>query len=418
MIATRVRARTASLRTSKRPLFPLGSLALVPLVALLLSSCGRTEAKPTAATPQPAKPVAVSLVPAAERSLPSTLDVTGALTADAQTDMASEIEQRVVEVLVERGQYVAAGQVVARLDAQDATNQLREAEATEAQIRERLGLTSGQVFDALKTPDVQQARAVMDRAEADYQRFAALVGEGAVSRAEHDLRRADYLSTRAQYETATNQARQLYQSLLAQRVRVAMGQKAVADTVIRAPYAGVIAERAASVGRFMKKGDRVATIVRVDPLRIELNVPEGAVTAVRKGQRVAFAVQSYPDRQFDGTIAYVGPAVKSDSRALVVEAIVPNPRSVLQPGLFATARIELPAGRPSVMIPAGALRTDGGTAKVFVAKGGRAEARIVQAGREAGGEVEILRGLAVGERVVDRPGPDLTDGAAITASSD
>jgi membrane fusion protein (multidrug efflux system) len=242
------------------------------------------------------------------------------------------------------------------------------------------------------------------------------VDDGAVSRAEHDLRRADYLAAKAQYETAVNQMRQLYQSLLAQKVRVAMGRKAVEDTIIRAPFSGVIAEKAANVGRYTKKGDRIATIVRVDPLRIELTIPEGAVAAVHRGQKVSFSVQSYPDRQFEGTIAYIGPAVRADSRALVVEAIVPNPKAVLQPGLFATAHIELPAARPSVLVPAAAVRNDGGVSKLFVAKGDRAEVRIVQVGRDADERLEILRGLAAGERVVSPQTAALTDGAPLTIS--
>jgi membrane fusion protein (multidrug efflux system) len=367
-------------------------LGLAPLTLLLMTGCGNTEAKLPAKAEEPPQPISVSLVAAQERTLPTTLDVTGTLMADAQTDIASEIEQRVVEISVERGQYVTAGQVVARMDDQDAKNQLHEAEATEAQIRERLGLVNGQTFDPLKTPEVQQARANTDRAEADYKRFAQLLEEGAISRSEHDLRRADYLATKAQYETTINQMRQLYQSLLAQKVRVAMGRKAVEDTIIRAPWSGVIAEKAVSVGRYTKKGDRIATIVRVDPLRIELTIPEGAVAAVRTGQRVAFSVQSHPDRQFEGAIAYVGPAVRADSRALVVEAIVPNPKALLQPGLFATARIELPAGRPSVMVPTAAVKGEGGVFKLFVAKNDRAEARLVQVGRETDGRLEILRG--------------------------
>jgi membrane fusion protein, multidrug efflux system len=393
-------------------------LGLAPLTLLLMTGCGNTEAKLPAKAEDPPQPISVSLVAAQERTLPTTLDVTGTLMADAQTDIASEIEQRVVEISVERGQYVTAGQVVARMDDQDAKNLLREAEATEAQIRERLGLVNGQAFDPLKTPEVQQARATMERAEADYKRFAQLIEDGAVSRSEHDLRRADCLATKAQYETTVNQMRQLYQSLLAQKVRVAMGRKAVEDTIIRAPFSGLIAEKAVSVGRYTKKGDRIATIVRVDPLRIELTIPEGAVAAVRKGQKVSFMVQSYPGRQFEGTIAYVGPAVRAESRALVVEAIVPNPKALLQPGLFATARIELPAARPSVMVPAAAVKSDGGVFKLFIAKGDRAEARLVQVGREAAGRLEILRGLAAGERVVSPHVPGLADGAPIAAAQE
>jgi len=140
-------------------------LGLAPLTLLLMTGCGNTEAKLPAQAEESPQPISVSLVAAKERTLPTALDVTGTLMADAQTDIASEIEQRVVEISVERGQYVTAGQVVARMDDQDAKNLLREAEATEAQIRERLGLVNGQIFDPLKTPEVQQARATMERAD-------------------------------------------------------------------------------------------------------------------------------------------------------------------------------------------------------------------------------------------------------------
>ncbi len=300
------------------------------------------------------------------------------------------------------------------MDDQDAKNLLREAEATEAQIRERLGLVNGQTFDPLKTPEVQQARATMERAEADHKRFVQLVDEGAVSRAEHDLRRADYLAAKAQYETTVNQMRQIYQSLLAQKVRVAMGRKAVEDTIIRAPFSGVIAEKAANVGRLHEEG-RPHRHHRAGGSRSASSSrsPKARSLPCARGRRVSFSVQSYPDRQFEGTIAYVGPAVRADSRALVVEAIVPNPKALLQPGLFATARIELPAARPSVMVPAAAVKNEGGVFKLFVAKNDRAEARIVQVGREAGGSVEILRGLGAGERVVSPQAAGLADGTPI-----
>lgn len=394
----------------------LAWLVLAPIAALILTGCGRTEAK-QAKEPEPTRPIPVTLVEAGQRQLQQALDVTGTLMADAQTDVGAEVEQRVVEVLVERGQVVREGAVLVRLDQTDALNQLREAEAMEAQTRARLGLENGRGFDVKQTPEVRQARVSVERAEADYRRFAQLVEDGAISRSEHDLRRADYLAAKEQLETVENQVRQLYQTLQAQRARVAMARKLLEDTVIRAPFAGLVAEKHVNVGRFMKKGDRVATVVRVDPLRVELTIPEAAVAAVRRGQKVTFSVQTHPDRRFEGTIAYVGPAVRADSRALVVEAIVPDPGGLLHPGLFATARIELPATRPSLLVPATAVQNESGISKLFVARNERAELRIVQLGQELNGQVEILRGLAAGERVIARPVEGLADGAPITAQN-
>jgi len=375
--------------------------------------CGNSEAKNPVVAAAP-KPVAVSTVLAEARALPRDLDVTGTLQADAQTEVASETSGRVLAVNVERGTVVKAGAVLARLDAEDARSALREAEATAAQTQARLGLGAGDAFDATRTAEVRKARATMERAELEYQRYARLVEMGAVSRSDYDLRRMEAATAREQYEASLNESRQLYQSLLAQRARIEIARRALADTNVRAPYDGLVAEKHATVGQYLQKGARVATLVRVDPLRVELIVPEVAVAAVRRGQKVSFGVQAYPDTRFDGVIAYVGPSVKADSRALVVEALVPNADGRLQPGLFATARIELPAGKPSVLVPAAAVRTEAGVSKLWVVKQDRAEMRLVQLGREVGDRVETLRGVAAGEPVVAPYSDNLQDGAVVT----
>jgi RND family efflux transporter MFP subunit len=391
----------------------LPSAAVIPLAALWLAACGDSEA--TKAIPDTApRPIAVATALVEERAVPATLEVTGTLTADARTDVAAEGDGRLVQVAIERGMVVAAGSVVARLDEQDAANQLREAEATEAQTRARLALGENGSFDPSQTAEARRSRAFMERAATEYQRYARLVDDGAVSRSEYDAKRADAIAFREQYEEILNQMRQLYQTLQAQKARVALARKALADTTIRAPYAGWVAEKFVNVGDYVKKGTRVATVMRVDPLRVELSIPEAAVAAVRKGQTVRFTVQAYPDRTFEGTIAYVGPALRPDARALVVEAVVPNPKAVLQPGLFASARIELPATTPTPVVPAAAVRTEAGVARLYVVAGGRAELRYVQLGRQADGLAEVVRGVKVGERVAISEVDRLADGAAVS----
>jgi RND family efflux transporter MFP subunit len=359
----------------------------------------------------------VATTPVEARRLGAGLEVTGTLTADAQTDLAAEVAGRVIEVLIERGAHVKAGAPLARLDPQTAQHQLREAEATEAQTRVRLGLVPGKRFDPREIPEVRVAQLNMEQAEADFKRYAELVDAGAVSRSEHDLKRTSYLSAKEQYESTVNQQRQLYETLLAQQARVAQSKKGLADTVVRAPYDGVVAERAVSVGQVVPAGGRIATLLRVHPLRVELTIPEAAVAAVARGQKVQFRVQSYPDRQFEGTIAYLGPAVRTDSRALVAEAVVPNPEALLPPGLFATARIELPGGTPVMVVPAAAVRRVDAVARVYVVKAGRAEARVVQLGRAVGDLWEVVTGVTVGERVVTEGADRVSDGMPVRDTS-
>ena len=392
--------------------------ALIALgLALMLAGCGGdSEARHPA--PQESTPVLHVATVAAETSrLADELEVTGTLMADAQADVASEGAGRVLEVFVERGTPVGAGAVLARLDSEDARSSLREAEATEAQTQAKLGLGPGDTFDATRTPDVQRARASMERAAADHERYVRLVEQGFVARSEYDLKKADWLTAKAQYDASLNEARQAYQTLLAQRARAAIARRALADTEIRAPWDGTVAEKHVTAGQYLSRGARVATLVRIDPLRIELTIPESAVAAVRKGQKVSFGVQSRPDVRFDGTIAYVGPSLRADARSLVVEALVPNRDGRLSPGLFASARIELPAMRPAVLVPASAVRTEAGVSKVWVIKNERAEMRLVQPGRVLEGQVELLRGIAAGDRVVREYDERLIDGAVVATTA-
>jgi RND family efflux transporter MFP subunit len=387
------------------------------LAALGLAACGATEAKPAPQAAPAPSPVAVTWATAEERELPRGLEVTGTLSADARTEVAAETTGRVVQVLVERGQAVAAGQVIARLDRAEAEHELAQAEATEGQTRARLGLAEGGRLAPADTPEVRQKRATLERAQLDNERYQELAREGVVSRSDLDAKRTAYMEAKEDLEGTINQMRQLAQQLRAQQAQVALKRKALADTEIRAPYAGLVAERHANVGDLLQRGSKVATVVKTSPLRAELTIPETAAAAVRAGQKVSFTVQTYPDRRFEGTIKYVGPSLSREARSLVAEAVVPNGEGLLKPGLFAAALIELPGSRPAVLVPETALTTQAGVSRVYVVVDGRAEERLVQPGDRAGGLVEIHRGVQAGERVVTTGAERLADGVMVAAAA-
>ena len=145
-----------------------------------------------------------------------------------------------------------------------------------------------------------------------------------LSQSEFDQKKAQTESAERQYDVARNGAAQQYQSLLAARARVTVAQKALADTTVRSPFAGVVGERFVSVGDYVTRGTKVASVMRVDPLRVELTVPEQYVSAVATGRAVTFEVDAYPGETFTGQVRYVSPSVAADTRALTIEAIVPN----------------------------------------------------------------------------------------------
>lgn len=389
-------------------------LAAALLAALFAAGCSAGNAK---STDQPSAAAAIAIAPATavERPLARFIRATGTLMADEQADVAAETAGRVTATPIERGTPTSLGGALIHVSATETDAQLKEAEANAAQIEARLGMTSGGALDVNAVPEVQNARASYDLAQSELNRIKSLLDQRVVSPSEYEQRRTQMEATRQQYEAAKNSAAQQFQSLQAARARVALARKASTDTVVRAPFDGVVAQRLVSVGDYVTKGMKVAVVVRINPLRMQLTIPEQFVSAVGVGQPVTFEVDAYADRTFEGRVKYVSPALQADQRALTIEAVVPNPKAELKPGLFATARIEQPARTPGVLVPAGAVQTTAGTSRVYVVTGDHVEERIVTTGQTVEASIEITRGLKAGERVATTNVAKLVDGMKITS---
>jgi RND family efflux transporter MFP subunit len=361
--------------------------------------------------------VAVNTTRPVIQPLVRTLRVTGTVVADEQAEVSAEAPGRVTATPVERGTPVTKGVLLVQISGEQAGAQLAEADANAARIAAGLGLTADGTFDVEGVPDVANARADLDLARAEYERIRALLDQRVVSRSEYDQRQTRVEAARQRYESERNKAQQEYRSWQAARARVALAQKGVHDTSIRAPFTGIVAERLVSVGDFVTVGTRVATIVRIDPLRIVLTVPEQSVSQVRVGQPVTFRVDAFPGRTFEGAVRFISPALRADQRALTVEALVANPDGVLKPGLFATAELARPA-EDALMIDKRAVHAAGKTSRVFVVKDGVLEERIVTVGQQKDPLVEILGGLDAGTIVALPGATPLAEGLHVRAAAD
>lgn len=376
------------------------------------TGCGSSSDAVAAAAAKP-EPLSITTATVESRPIDRFLHVTGSLVADEQAEVSAEIAGRVVETPIERGTRVAAGTALVRISASETSAQLAEADANAAQIEARLGLAAGQPFDPMRVPDVMNARASVDLAEAEFNRIKSLLDQRVVSQSEFDQRRAQVEAARQQFQMAQNVAQQSYRSLEAARARIGLARKSLADTSIRAPFAGIVAERLVSVGDYVTRGARVATVVRVDPLRVELTVPEQSIALVQVGQPVRLTVDAYPGETFVATVRFVSPSVRADQRALTVEAIAPNADGRLKPGLFVTAGIRQRASTPALLAPASALETVAGTSRVFVVIGDKVEERIVTLGERVGDQIEVTTGVAQGDIVALEPRGRLLDGTAV-----
>jgi len=420
--------------------------AVSMVLFLSLAACQRSE---TSASNTPAAGKAaiqtptVATVRAITREVSATVQATGSFVAHESSDVAPNEAGIVVTTLVDVGDFVQQGQVIARLDDRDAKLRIdqaraaqQQAEASVRQAQSKIGLGQNQAFDPNTVPEVLAAKAAYESAvaqqrlaQADSKRYENLVNTGDVSRSAYDkactqVKTADAQvnATRQQYEASLNAARQNYQGVATQeasqlgtRAQLAMAEKVLADAQIRAPFAGYVSARPVTPGEYVSTSSKIATILRVTPIKPELQVPELYAQQMKRGLSVGASVTGYAGRVFQGSVTAINPAVDPNSRTFIVEVTFANGDVALRPGMFATARIVLPGSTQGIYIPQTALITDATTnsSQVFLIRDGKARLAVVQVGERDGDLVRILTGIPADAVLAIDHLQDLYDGQSV-----
>lgn len=411
--------------------YQLGLLALLLIAIVALGvSCGgskanvRNDNKGTSADPVL---IDVTTAQAITRELPNFFEATGSLAGDEQTDVAPQTSGKVVALGVDIGSHVNKGQMLIRLDdaelklrVEQAVAQLEQTKAAVRQAEEKIGLRPGQTFDPTRVAEVAGAKVAYDLAEKNLRRAEKLIESGDVSRSYYDQQRAQSDQLKEVYEAALAQARQNYAAVEVARTNVAnaesqlaLARKNLSYAVITAPFDGYVAERTADLGEYVSPQQKVATIVKTNPLRIRIDIPEQAIPEVQVGQSVSMSTSAWPDKNFSGHIARIAPSVSASSRTLSIEAEIENNSGVLKPGQFATVRILQNRPQQAVLVPKKAVITENDSSHVFVIKNGHAELRLVQIGQTEGDLLQVKSGVASGELIATGNLEQLTDGAAV-----
>jgi len=421
----------------------------VMAASLLLAGCGAkqgpVEAKTDAVEGGQRTPV-VTAVRAISRPVAAAVQVTGSFVAKESSDVAPQAAGRVIETPVDVGDFVKQGQLIARFEDRDPKLRLDQAIATEQQAEaslrqaeSKIGLGAGQKFDANAVPEVLSAKAAYDsaaaqakQAEADAQRYENLVKTGDVSRSAYEKARtsadsaeAQANSARQQYEAMLNGARQNFQSisaaqasLEAMRAQTALARKAMDDTLIRAPFAGYVSARPIAVGQYVALTSKIATVVLITPIKLELQVPELNAPEMKLNSDVEASVPGFPGRLFRGKVTAINPAIDPNSRTFTVVAEFANTDLALKPGMFATARILLPGSSTGLFVPRLAVSTDPTTnsSQLFFIRDGKARVAVVQLGIVDGDMVQILSGIAADAIVATDHIQDLYDSQSVQVS--
>lgn len=396
---------------------------------LLAISCGGSKANVRNEAGTAAVPAAIEVTtaPAILRDLPRFFEATGSLAGDQQTDVAPSVAGKVTAIGVDLGSYVKRGQMIVRLDDVDsklrveqAQAQLDQSKAALRQAEEKVGLRPGQNFDVNRIPEVVNARVTLELAEKNLRRAEKLIESGDVSRSTYDEQKARRDQLKEVYEAAISLGRQNFAAVATARANVenaqsqlGLARRNLSYALVFSPIDGYVAERTADLGEYVSPSSKVATIVRINPLRIRIDIPEQAIPEVRVGQSVSVTTSAWPDKNFSGRIARISPNVSPTSRTLTVEAEVENGSGVLKPGQFASVRILQQRAEPAVLVPARAVRTESGVSRIFVIKDGHAQQRLVQLGQSESDLVEVKGGVAADEQVATSNVDQLSDGVAV-----
>jgi len=354
-------------------------------------------------------PISVELTTSTTRELPRKAGVSGVLAAQEELVLGFEVTGRVATLDVDVGDVVAEGTLVAALSTREFELALERAKAAIGATEAKLGITHGadlEQFDVEDAPAVREASAVLVEARLNRARIAELVAEKLQPGSQLDAAEATLAVATSRLQRAHDEVRTWLAEARLSRVESLQADKRLADCRVVAPWSGRVAARHAAIGQVVQAGSSVITLLRVDPLRLRLRVPDRLAVDVAIGQTVEFTVDGAEDIQRTGRVVRAGPAIDRGDRTRLIEAQVENADGVLLPGAFCRAQIVTAPAVPVVVVPRTALLTFAGVNRVFsvvpAGEGGKTKAKgyIVQLGRTVGDDVEVTSGLAAGVDIV------------------
>jgi membrane fusion protein (multidrug efflux system) len=337
--------------------------AWVILVAasLLIGGCsgkGAQGGPPGGAMP----PTQVETIKVAAHPLVNQFETVGTLRAQESAVIRPEIDGKVVAINFADGQSVGAGTSLFVLDPSLAQADLNEA----------------------NTNLVNSRRAAA--------RARELASKQLIARADLD---------KASAEFGVDQA------------RATSARTRLDKTRIRAPFAGVVGLRQISVGDYVKAGDALVDLVRMDPIEVDLKAPEVVLSTLATGQKINLLVDAFPSRTFTGEIVAIAPTVDLGGRSVLLRARLANSDGVLRPGMSARVQIELGMNPNALLIPEQAIWPNGDQKMVYVVRDGKAKLLPVTLGARQPGTVEVVSGLNAGDEVIVSGQLKLFDGAPV-----
>ncbi len=361
---------------------------------------------------------AVKTAAVTQESVRRSIEVVGTLAAEDEVTLSAQAEGLVRRIMADLGDPVKAGQPLIEIDREKLEYSLDQQKAALASALTRYGATDPASLPSVEeTPDVRRAAAELAQAKqartrADELHKRQLIPQQALDDAETSLR-----TKQAQYDLALQNARNLRSDIDASGAATKLADRQLRDTYVRAPFDGFVQKRMVNLGQLVNGQTQVMTVVRVNPLRLQGEIPERMAPWIKQGQAITLIVDAYPGKTFNATVSRISPGVNTQTRTFAFEATAPNPDATLKPGTFARAHLETALVEPVLTVPYAAMQYRYGVYRAFVVNGDQLVLRELKTGDRLGDRMEILDGLKLGETIAASDVDTLTDGMKIATAT-
>jgi len=338
----------------------------------------------------------------------SEIKLPGTIQAATEAPILARADGYLKRRLVDIGDRVKAGQVVAEIDAPELDQQLRQAEAAIAQAQAAMEQAQA---------NLEQGKANRDLARITSERWKSLASRGIASQQETDQYQAQFAAQNASVQALEKAISAQGSNVVVARANLARLQEVQNYRMVRAPFDGVITLRNVDVGALVSTGNTLLyRLAQTDNLRTYVNVPQSGASGVHIGQKAVLTISNFPGRVFRGTVTRTANALDPASRTMLVEIDVPNTDGALLSGTYAEVTLSTAPSNAPLVVPAAAVifRTDGAQVAV-VQPDSTVHLQKIKVGRDYGDRVEILQGVTEGTMIVAVPGDAVREGAKIVA---
>jgi len=412
----------AAVPATARPKPPTGRsglLAFFALIAVLVGAAviggilprlSRQKALLAAAETQTEQRPVVEVAAARAAPTHATLDLPGDLQALVDSPIFSRVDGYLRTRLVDYGDRVKKGQLLAEIDTPELDQQIHQARATLLQSQSTLNEVKA---------NLDLSKANLNLARLTVERWRRLAKGGVVARQEADQKEADFAVNEAQVARAQASIATTQETVHANEANVHRLEETKAFARITAPYDGVITSRNVDIGWLVNSGNggsarELFHIAEIRVLRIFVNVPQTDVASMHPGQTAELRVEELPGQVFSARVTRIANALDANSRAMLTVLEVPNPRGVLMPGMYAQVRFSTGRAEAAVLVPGDVLILGKqGPRVAVVAPDHRVHLRPIRIGQDLGSEIEVVSGLAAGELVVANPSDSVREGALV-----